>query len=105
MKARRKELNQWLKRGEEDEVHLIGGFRMINFNKGCWMKLAVGVGLLGLVYFSYGLSENGRLIRDYGFYSSGISDNEVKSIWRQSAFLAFWASFWRPRFFNKEGRL
>ena len=29
----------------------------------------------------YGISDNGRLIRDNGKYSSGISDPEVKSIW------------------------
>ena len=37
--------------------------------------------LLFLVFLAYGLSDSGRLVRDHGTYSSGISDPEVKSIW------------------------
>lgn len=48
-------------------------------NKG----LVLVVSILGifLLAFLYGVSDSGRLIRDYGIYSSGISDEEVKGIW------------------------
>lgn len=47
-------------------------------NKHIVILFFVFVTLMSLVY---GLSDSGRLIRDHGVYSSGISDSEVKSIW------------------------
>ena len=50
--------------------------------KKIFIIIVLGVFLLSLLgLFIYGVSDSGRLIRDYGFYSSGISDDEVKSIW------------------------
>lgn len=34
-----------------------------------------------MVYLAYGFSDSGRYIRDHGIYASGITDDEVKSIW------------------------
>ena len=36
--------------------------------------------LISFVWLIYGFSDNGRIIRDHGFYSSGISDELTKSI-------------------------
>lgn len=36
---------------------------------------------LFFIYAIYQLGDNGRWIRDYGIFASGISDNEVKGIW------------------------
>jgi hypothetical protein len=47
-----------------------------------WINVTFSViMLLSIVYFLYEFSDSGRLKRDYGFYSSGISDNEVRAIW------------------------
>ena len=50
------------------------------------IELIFGIGivvlsLIGFIFVGYQLGDNGRWIRDHGVYSSGISDNEVKSIW------------------------
>jgi len=39
------------------------------------------LGVFLISYLIYGFSDDGRLMRDHGFYSSGISDDSVKSIW------------------------
>jgi hypothetical protein len=51
-----------------------------------WIKTIIAIiGIVSLILFMnflvYGFSDDGRLKRDYGMQSSGISDNEVKGIW------------------------
>jgi hypothetical protein len=49
------------------------------------MKYGLSIVFIFMVFIIisliYGFGNNGRLIRDYGASSSGISDNEVKSIY------------------------
>lgn len=50
------------------------------------LKYIIIIGAFIIIFGAlvYGLSDSGRLIRDYGTYSSGISDKNVKSIWCDS---------------------